>query len=565
MAQKDSDGAELTGSEKYVVKGVTYTVHPAAALFPLVAGEEYEEGVASVRAQGILNPVRHLGREIVDGRNRLRWGLEAGVDIPMEALDPEIDVYKFVAAQNLNRRHLKVGPRATIAEGLVRLSQQRRRANYEAREAARQARRHGNDAASEAAGGNGGPPEAGGDAAPAAAGDAAMDASTAAPEPAEAIKTKEAAQMLGVSDTSVKRVEHIVKRAPELRPYLRDDRLSIAQATQLSRATPEQRKRVIDAVERGDCEDFAEAITRHAVSPTPTRGKQPAGAAAAGAKPTAKSAGPKPDASGSGLPALPSLGGAPLPSPSGAAAASGGGDAPADAAAASGGGDAPPEPAAGEPEPADAIPAPPAAPEGDGQNAAAARPAPSAAVAPVSAAPQYAPVAPAQAALAEYPPDLLSPEPVVTAVREIYGTIQFDPCSTDEGQDRVRAKAWYGADQDGLTERWQGPVHVFPPGKMCRQFAAKLRAELDRDLEQASFLANFDLNERWVGDFLDHRHFSAVVISRKLVEFDQAGQPRRYRPPQLAAVFLFGANATPEQLARAFGFWGRVLVNVRER
>ena len=551
MAEKDSDGAELTGSEKYVVKGVTYTVHPAAALFPLVVGKEYEEGLASVREQGILHPVLHLSRQIVDGRNRLRWGLEAGVEIPMEALDPSVDVYSYVAAQNMPRPHLKAGQRATIAQGLVRLSENRRRENYDAREAARLARRHGK-------------------AAPADGGESSKPALPMHP----AIGRDQAARLFNVSPTSVKRVAHTLKRAPELQPYLRDDRISIAQAAQLSRATPEQRKKVIDAVEQGNCEDFAEAIRRHAIPPLPTKGKQPSASknGDGGAKPTAKSAGPKPDTSGAGLPALPSVGAAPVPEASKPAAAPAGDQAPA----------VPPADA----KPADAIPPPPSASgETAEPAAAAAAPAPAAplkAPAPAPVAPpkapapapaaaaappvrEYEPVAPAQAAIADYPPDLLSPEPVITGIRDIYGKINLDPCSTDEGQDRVRAKGWYGADQNGLSERWQGPVHVFPPGKLCRQFAAKLRAELDRDLEQATFLANFDLTERWVGDFLDHRHFSGVVVSHKLVEFDQVGQPRRYRAPQPVAVYLFGANATPEQLARAFGFWGRVLVNARER
>ena len=554
MAQKESDGAELTGSEKYVVKGVTYSVHPAAALFPLVTGQEHDDGVASVREQGILHPVRHLSREIVDGRNRLRWGLEAGVDIPMEEIDSSVDVYAFVAAQNMHRRHLKVGQKATIAQGLVRLSEQRRRENYDAREAGRLARRHGKDAPAGGdgdgdGGGNGNGPGAASGKAEAAGGKRSDTATPVHP----AINTEEAASMVGVSDSSVKRVDHILKRAPELQPYLRDDRISIAQAAQLSRTSSEQRKKVIDAVESGDCEDFAEAIKRHAVAALPTKGKhppQPSG----GAKPTAKSAAPKPDTSGAGLPALPSLGGAPLP-----------------AAAAPGAGPASATPDAEVPKAADAIPPPPAGVSpGPVKPAAPARP-PASEASPKAGAPaapqvrEYEPVAPEHAAIADYPADLLSPEPVVTGIREVYGKIHLDPCSTDEGQDRVGAKGWYGADQDGLSERWQGPVHVFPPGKLCRQFAAKLRGELDRDLEEASFLANFDLTERWVGDFLDHRHFSAVVVSRKLVEFDQVGQPRRFRAPQPVAVYLFGTNATPEQLARAFGFWGRVLVNARER
>ena len=377
-------------------------------------------------------------------------------------------------AHNLHRRHLKVGQKAAVAQGLVRLSEQRRSASHAARGAQRLASRRGKDAPTPA--GNGPGPVEG-------------EISAAAQPPRPINTPKAAALLVGVSFTSIRRVDRILQRASELHSYLLDGRLSIPQAVPLSRASDEQRKQVIEAVDTGACASFAEALKRFEIVLLPTGRKQPSKDPDLGAAPAAGSAGPKRDTSGAALPAPP----------------------------------------------------------------------------PVTALREYGPAAPEHAAIADYPSELLSPMSVVMAIREVYGSIHLDPCSTAEGQQRVGAKDWYGADQDGLSRAWQGPVHVFPPGRLCRQFAEKLRAELERGLEQATFVADFDLGERWVRDFLVHRHFSAFVVSRKPVEFDQVGQPARFRAPLPVAVYLFGTNATPEQLARAFGFWGRVLVNARER
>jgi len=61
-------------SDREIICG--YRVHPAASVFPLLDGEEFDELVESVRKNGILHPVvvrsTPDGDELIDGRNRLR-------------------------------------------------------------------------------------------------------------------------------------------------------------------------------------------------------------------------------------------------------------------------------------------------------------------------------------------------------------------------------------------------------------------------------------------------------------------------------------------------------------
>lgn len=49
-----------------------YVVHPAAALFPLIEGQEFDKLVDSIAKNGVQHPVVVRGRELLDGRNRLR-------------------------------------------------------------------------------------------------------------------------------------------------------------------------------------------------------------------------------------------------------------------------------------------------------------------------------------------------------------------------------------------------------------------------------------------------------------------------------------------------------------
>jgi ParB-like chromosome segregation protein Spo0J len=111
--------------------GFPYTVHPAAELFPLVEGEEFDRLVQSIREHGIQNPVVFGWNEnekpvLLDGRNRLRAAerLKAeGVAVPVPAVGfdyPQdgITEVEWIEAQNLDRRHLPDEARAMLAAQL---------------------------------------------------------------------------------------------------------------------------------------------------------------------------------------------------------------------------------------------------------------------------------------------------------------------------------------------------------------------------------------------------------------------------------------------------------------
>lgn len=107
--------------------------HLLANLFPLIEGEDFGELVADIRANGIREEIVLLGEKILDGRNRYRAGIAAGLIAPGVFRDghgallpqfrpflPEFDgePLAFVISRNLHRRHLSESQRALLASKL---------------------------------------------------------------------------------------------------------------------------------------------------------------------------------------------------------------------------------------------------------------------------------------------------------------------------------------------------------------------------------------------------------------------------------------------------------------
>jgi protein gp37 len=92
-----------------------FAFHDAAALFPLLEGAEFRALVGDIAANGLHEPILldPSGR-IVDGRNRYRACLEAGVDLRFDRWDGQGDVEALVLSLNLHRRHLTAEQRQTV-------------------------------------------------------------------------------------------------------------------------------------------------------------------------------------------------------------------------------------------------------------------------------------------------------------------------------------------------------------------------------------------------------------------------------------------------------------------
>lgn len=107
--------------------------HPYADIFPLIEGEAFAELVADIKANDLRERIVTLDGSILDGRNRYRAALAAGLidddDGPDRAkyfirFVPSVDgdPLKFVISKNLKRRHLDESQRAYVAAKLANLS-----------------------------------------------------------------------------------------------------------------------------------------------------------------------------------------------------------------------------------------------------------------------------------------------------------------------------------------------------------------------------------------------------------------------------------------------------------
>ena len=78
-----------------------YPTSEFAMLFPEMAPEDYQQLVASIREQGLLDPIAVWRGEVIDGRHRQRACLAVGV-VPLYIhLDPEADPVEYILAKNL--------------------------------------------------------------------------------------------------------------------------------------------------------------------------------------------------------------------------------------------------------------------------------------------------------------------------------------------------------------------------------------------------------------------------------------------------------------------------------
>ncbi len=94
--------------------------HPLAQHFPLMAGDEYRQLVEDIAAHGLREPIVVHEEMILDGRNRHRACLEAGVEPRTTVYDGD-EPLAYVVSVNLHRRHLTTSQRAMIAAKMANM------------------------------------------------------------------------------------------------------------------------------------------------------------------------------------------------------------------------------------------------------------------------------------------------------------------------------------------------------------------------------------------------------------------------------------------------------------
>lgn len=99
----------------------TLSFHPLAEVFPLMQGPEFDEFTASIKNNGLRDPIILHDGMILDGRNRYRACLIAGIEPRTEAFNGGGNPALFVLDRNCHRRHLTESQRAMAVAKLASL------------------------------------------------------------------------------------------------------------------------------------------------------------------------------------------------------------------------------------------------------------------------------------------------------------------------------------------------------------------------------------------------------------------------------------------------------------
>lgn len=187
----------------------TVAVHPAAALFPMLADGELRALAEDIAANGLRNPIVLYEGAILDGRNRLAACAIAGVEpdyVEYEGDSPTA----YVVSVNLQRRHLSTSQRAAIAAEMLPL--------FEAEARKRQAT---------------------------STGGATPQLKENLPEAVQA--RDEAGRLLDVSGRSVSEAKAIREAAPEVFERVKAGDISVNLAAQVAELPKEERQAVAEA------------------------------------------------------------------------------------------------------------------------------------------------------------------------------------------------------------------------------------------------------------------------------------------------------------------------------
>jgi ParB-like chromosome segregation protein Spo0J len=120
---EDGQAATLIVSEDTpttsLVQADARAFHPLADIFPLLEGDEFEALVADIKANGLHEPIILLDDLILDGRNRYRACIAAGVEPswrPFQGDDPAA----YVVSMNVARRHLTAEQKRELVAKLLK-------------------------------------------------------------------------------------------------------------------------------------------------------------------------------------------------------------------------------------------------------------------------------------------------------------------------------------------------------------------------------------------------------------------------------------------------------------
>lgn len=104
---------------------MNYEYHELANLFPMMEQSQYEDLVADIKENGLIESIILHEGKILDGRNRYNACIDSNVVPNFVEYEGE-DALSYVISLNLNRRHLNESQRAMIGARLANMKGRRK-------------------------------------------------------------------------------------------------------------------------------------------------------------------------------------------------------------------------------------------------------------------------------------------------------------------------------------------------------------------------------------------------------------------------------------------------------
>lgn len=151
-----------------------------------------------------------------------------------------------------------------------------------------------------------------------------------------------------------------------------------------------------------------------------------------------------------------------------------------------------------------------------------------------------------------------TPAKYITLAREVMGSIDTDPATSEIANRTVQAAQIYTAEADGRDKQWSGNVWMNPPyaQPLMSDFAEAVTQKfLDGEIKQACVLVNNATETQWFQRMMDAAR--AVCFPKSRIKFvDPDGNPGG-APLQGQAVIYMGENV--DGFIAAFASEGTVL------
>jgi hypothetical protein len=136
-----------------------------------------------------------------------------------------------------------------------------------------------------------------------------------------------------------------------------------------------------------------------------------------------------------------------------------------------------------------------------------------------------------------------TPEPYILATKDVMGTIDVDPASTELANKIVKATKFYTKETDGLKQKWDGNVWMNPPysqpdvTNFCNLFIEKFKSG---EIKQGCVLVNNATETKFGQNLL--KNCKAVCFIEGRIKFVDVDGKQTGMPLQGQMILYFGEN-----------------------